>query len=115
MIILNIGLAGNDESAITTSQALAAVYATGARIVDYNVRPSSSEQTLIAELDRALSPEEAHGVASVLHQDCIAQLIVEYDRPYGPGAKLLYNHGELYGPRADAWRPFDPAFFLTLD
>ena len=102
MVILNIGLLSHDGvTGISAERALAALYATGARVLDYDVRPSSTKSTLVAQLEFALLPETAHAVAVLLQQDCIAQSV--------DGA------GELYGPGAEAWRPFNPAFFLTLE
>jgi hypothetical protein len=51
--------------------------------------------------DHPLNATAAYETARFLHQDAIAQ----FDG----------DEGQLYGPSADAWGPFDPGQFLTLE
>ncbi|CAB4198872.1 crystallin beta/gamma motif-containing protein, partial [uncultured Caudovirales phage] len=63
---------------------------------------SDTEQTVVAELDRALTPEEGYAVAAALGQEAVAQ---------HTGNK----QGALYGPNAAAWGDFTPEFYLNMD
>jgi hypothetical protein len=66
----------------------------------------TQEDTLVARLDPAISPDELQvilqGLSTLLEQDCIAVLYVFS----GAGA------GELVGPRAAKWGAFNPDFFV---
>ena len=99
-VLVNIGLATNDGKGVTSEQVRAALDSTGVSIVRDAVRQSGTEPTFVAELSRALSDEEAAGVSWLLDQEAIAQCV--------DGA------GELHGPKAANWRPFNPEYFLTL-
>jgi hypothetical protein len=52
-------------------------------------------------LDNALTPEQAHQVSTDLNQEAIAQ--------------HANGQGELHGPGADKWRPFNAEYFLNHD
>jgi len=95
---VNIGLDTNDGKGITRKEALDALKRAGVKIKVDEIRKSKTEQTLVATLDRALTPEEAHKVAVELKQEAIAQKVGDA--------------GELYGPGAEAWKPFNKKFFL---
>jgi len=95
---VNIGLETNDGKGITAIEAARALRAAGVKIKASEVRKSKTEQTLIATLDRPLTPEEASKVSVALHQDAIAQRVGDA--------------GELYGPKAEEWGPFNEKFFL---
>lgn len=97
---VNIGLDVNDGSKLTPEEAVAALKAMGVDVVQQELRQSNTEQTLIARLSRALTPEEGDAVSTALRQDAIAQRVGDV--------------GELYGPSAEAWGPFNPDFFLDL-
>jgi len=97
--IVNIGLnVGEEVGAITPKEALAALKSEGVRVTAHEVRDSRTEPTLIATLDRPLTAEQAHQVSVALRQEAIAQRVG--------------TEGELYGPSAKAWRPFNPDEFL---
>lgn len=101
--ILNVGLAVNDGSAIEPAHALAALRARlgVSKLLGVSVAQSDTEPTLIVELNQPLSAPNAFDLSRALRQDCIAQWNGE--------------HGELYGPAAWRWEPFNPAFFLCPD
>lgn len=72
----------------------------------YNVRPvrsmlaqSDTEPTLVLELDRPLNADEATELSAVLRQEAIAQVD---DR----------GNGDLFGPGADKWKPFNADYFI---
>lgn len=99
--VVNIGLAVKGGGEISLEEALSALGEMGVHAQAYDTRQSATEPTLIAWLDRALTPAEAHRLAVVLKQEAIAQ--------------VAGGVGELYGPNAAAWQPFNPAYFLGLD
>lgn len=70
-------------------------------VTKHSVRQSGTEPTVIADLSRPLTPEEANKVSAALSQEAIAQ--------------FADGKGELYGPQAENWKPFNPDFFLTQD
>lgn len=98
---VNIGLATNDGAGVTVPEVLAVLQRTGARVLQHSTHQSDTEQTLVAQLSRPLTPAEATTVSAMLRQEAIAQ--------------IHEGEGDLYGPKADAWRPFNPAFFLMPD
>lgn len=98
---VNIGLDIPGGGAITPREAINALQAAGVDVVDYDVQQSNTEQTLVAKISRSLTPQEAHDVSVALQQQSIAQI----------------DHrgvGDLHGPGAAQWRPFNPDYFLTL-
>ena len=97
---LNIGLATNDGTGITPEQIEAAFSDIGVKMTRGAVRQSGTEPTLVAELDRALTEEEANTLSEVLQQEAIVQ--------------ITNGDGRLYGPQAENWGPFNPEFFLTF-
>ncbi len=99
--VVNIRLNVNDGSTITAEQAIAELTKQGVKVTDTETRQSDSEPTLIATLDRALTPEEANAVSANLKQDAIAQKVGDT--------------GEIYGPAAEKWKPFNEKFFLAPD
>jgi len=100
--LVNIGLETNDGDTIKPSHAMAALSAIGGvHALVSGVHKSDTEDTLVAEINRPLTAAAAYVIAQFLRQDAIAQ----WDG----------YEGQLYGPNADAWGDFDPAFFLTLD
>jgi hypothetical protein len=101
MPTVNIGLNTNDGKGITPAQAISKLQGTGATVLDSAVHTSNTEPTLVAQLSRPLNPDEANGVATGLNQDAIVQTHA--------GA------GQLYGPKAADWGPYNPNYFLTLD
>jgi len=102
MHIMNIGLAiGSTSAFLTVSQVVQAVERAGLRIAQINVHESDTEPTIVLR-----TPDwDSHAVATlstVLGQDCIAVW-----HPLREG-----QPGELIGPKADEWGPFNPEFFL---
>lgn len=95
--VVNIGLDVNDGSKLTVDEAVAALREEGVEVIAQETQQSSTELTLVATLDRPLTPEEAHRVSVALRQEAIAQRVG--------------GEGELYGPSAENWRPFDPEQF----
>lgn len=100
--IVNIGLAVNDGTTIKPEHAAAVLRAVGGvRTLLARVEQSDTEPTLVAEITPPLNAAGGYAVAEHLKQDAIAQ----WDG----------REGQLYGPNADAWAPFNPEFFVTLD
>lgn len=100
--VLNIGLARNDGGCVTPEEALSVLrWTLGRQVGSWTVAISDTEPTLICDLDAKLSPAEGELLAERLHQDCVAQFD-GFD-------------GQLYGPNAAAWKPFNPAYFLLWD
>jgi len=100
-MLINIGLNTNDGGRISAHLALAALAMLGVRAEASTVATSDTEPTLVASLSRPITKPEGERLARALRQDCVAVF---------DGV-----NGQLYGPSAEAWGPFDPAFFLTLD
>lgn len=98
---VNIGLAiGDGTRKLAPSAALAALRLAGVQVLSSAVLASDTEPTLVADIFPALSAERAHLIADALEQEAIAQRID--------------GVGELHGPAAHLWRPFNPAYFLDL-
>jgi hypothetical protein len=68
---------------------------------DVLLKTSDSEPTLIVEIARPLSTHELFYLAEQLNQGAIAQMVGD--------------DGELVGPRASQWGPFDPAKFILTN
>lgn len=97
--MVNVGLKVGENGVISADQALAELQK-HAEVTQHSVHTSNTEPTLVASLKRPLTSEEAASVAKNLHQESIAQHV--------PGGK-----SDLYGPKAEAWRPFNPDYFLN--
>ena len=98
---VNIGLDIPGGGTLSVDEVLAALTAAGVKVGQHAVHKSNTEQTVVASLDRALTPEEAHALSVALKQEAIAQ--------------MSNGQGELYGPQAENWRPFNPEYFLRMD
>lgn len=96
--LVNIGLNVNDGSKLTDDEALQALRDQGADILDFIKHTSDTEPTLVVTLASPLTAKQADAVSEHLRQDAIAQ--------------MTGDEGELYGPRADEWKPFNPDYFL---
>ena len=101
MVLVNIGLHVQGADPLTPHQVVRELFGAGVNVLCYQVRQSASEPTLVAWIDRALTADEAFLLAVALKQEAIAQQIED-------------GSGELFGPMADEWGPFNPDFFLTL-
>jgi hypothetical protein len=99
-VLLNVGLAIPAGGELTPAEAKAAIEAFGVKVTDSAVHQSNTEQTLVAQLDRALTPEEADALSRALGQEAVVQMVG--------------NEGALYGPEKEKWGDFNPDYFLTL-
>lgn len=99
---INIGLAIGDRlDAITEARALEALLAhTGDNPITYTVTQSTTERTLVAVLEEAATDGALWALCADLEQDCIAQ-------------QVEGQPGQLVGPRAEAWGPFNPDYFIS--
>jgi len=99
---VNIGLDINGGARLTPEQALEALERIGVKPVRSFVAQSDSEPTLVVELSRAMNADEANHISTQLQQEAIAQV----DET---GA------GDLFGPAADKWKPFNGDYFIRGD
>lgn len=102
--LLNIGLkVGNGPwaTALPVFGALRTVRHYGGTFRGIAIRHSETEDTLVIDLDEPLNARVLAELASALNQEAIAQ--------WSSGG------GELRGPKAELWGPFDPSQFLLLD
>jgi hypothetical protein len=103
-VLLNIGLTSGARRLGTGTVMREVIGAFGA--ASFTFHQSDTEPTCVAAVG-AKSDSELQGrvsrLAQLLDQDCIAVYLPERE------------HGVLVGPRAAAWGPFDPAFFLMPD
>lgn len=109
--ILNIGL-NTPDGAIAVEEARKVLRAYGFSILREALLESDTEPTLVAEVATGFATtltvlQLLYQVSEELKQDCIAVY-----REYTLGGALV---GALVGPRADAWGPFNPEYFLLLD
>lgn len=63
---------------------------------------SQSEPTLVVDLERPLTAEEGDALSRELQQEAIAQRNVD-------------GSGDLFGPQAENWGPYNPEFFMLHD
>jgi hypothetical protein len=96
---INIGLDINGGEKLSPEQALAALQRMGLKPMSAKIAQSDTEPTLIIELDRALKADEAHALSAELQQEAIAQV----DE---------FGVGDLHGPSADKWKPFNGDYFI---
>lgn len=75
---------------------------TGANVLADSRHVSDSEPTLVVDLDRPLTPEEGSEVSAALDQEAIVQRSVD-------------GTGDLFGPQAENWGPYNPAYFVMPD
>lgn len=105
--VLNIGLAVDATPTIAAHVALQIVAANNFRVGKHAVHQSDTEPTLVVEITAFDLPflvwQQLNQIAHDLQQDCIAVY------------SLKTHKGALAGPRAAAWGPFNPEFFITLD
>jgi hypothetical protein len=97
-VFLNVGMKIGDTVGLTPEQVVAALEKRGVRVTAHEVRESGTEPTVIAQLDRPLTKREADGLSEELQQEAIAQKVGD--------------EGELFGPSAEKWGPFNDEFFL---
>jgi hypothetical protein len=101
--IVNVGLVRNDGRGSVAPSSILQWFATNRRVVSaWRVAESDhSEPTLILNVPHALPAAVAHNLCVTFAQDCIAQS--------ADGIS-----GELLGPHAEQWRPFDVQYFQTI-
>jgi hypothetical protein len=99
---LNIGLDVPGGGRLAEEEVLGVLNRIGAKPVRVVKHQSDTEPTLVIELDRALKPDEADEVSRMLQQEAIAQ-VDEAGR------------GDLFGPMADKWKPFNGDYFIEGD
>lgn len=100
--IVNIGLAVTGRAQLNTVlDAVMTLNRAGIVVMDYRVAESNTEPTFVARV-AYLTPLAIEATAALLNQEAIAVL------------DESTNLGELYGPGAEKWKPFNPAFFLSL-
>lgn len=97
--MIDVGLATNDGAGITEAQVRAELDKLGIQVIESGTHQSGTEPTFAARLSRPLTPEEAHQFSVDLKQEAVAQVVG--------------GQGELYGPQAENWKPFNPDYFLT--
>lgn len=103
--VLNVGLSTAEvagEGQITEDVVRAAVERLGVRVTALQVRQSNTEPTAIVTIDRPLTQDEGDELSRELQQEAIAQR-------YNDGT------GDLFGPKADEWGPFNPEYFLDAE
>ena len=101
MAIINIGLAiATTGKQNTEREVLLVLKALHVTVLKHRIAQSSTEPTLVADIFAPLSPNKAWEIAAVLDQDCIAQ---------DDNGRL-----ELFGPKADDWKPANRDYFLTI-
>lgn len=100
--IINIGMDVNDGGLpIGPAIIRRALRNAGAVVLNDTCHVSDSEPTFVARLAAPLPADVAYALSMELRQDCIAQAV---------GLS-----GKLHGPKAAAWGPFNPDYFLQFD
>jgi hypothetical protein len=103
---LNVGLHVADPNAggrvMSPNEAVAAIRATGRSVGRTSIVNSDTEPTLVADLDRAMSPDELHALSVKLHQGAIPQR-------YSDGS------GIMEGQNAKGWGEYNPDSFRMHD
>lgn len=99
--LINIGLNTNTGGEIDLAMINAALDDYAIEDYGHRIEPSVEEATYIAHVAN-WSDDKAFAIAQQLEQDCIAQ----YD--------LSECKGKLVGPKAAAWREFEPRLFKVL-
>lgn len=100
--VLNVGLSTAEVAGggqITEDDVRQALQRAGVTVADLEIQQSDTEQTAVVTVSRELTPEEGDQLSRELQQEAIAMR-----RPDGTG--------ELFGPQAANWGPFNPEFFV---
>lgn len=98
---LNIGLdtsAAGDGAPLSVDQVREALAAVGVKAEAIDVQQSASEPTAIVRIAQPLTAEQGDAVSRALKQEAIAQRRGE--------------EGDLFGPKAEEWGPYNPDYFL---
>lgn len=108
-LLLNVGLAVNPENAralgrerLRVLDVVGALTAMNAEILRLEVRQSNTEPTAVVEIRTDASDSILEVLSAVLWQEAVAFWDIGSER------------GFLLGPKASAWGPFNPEFFLTF-
>lgn len=102
---LNVGLSTAEvegSGQITPQRVREALEQMGVPVENLTVHESDTEPTAVVELGRALTPMEANHLSVELKQEAIAQRNAD-------------GTGELFGPKAQEWGPYNPSYFLMPD
>lgn len=95
--VLNVGLDVKNGPRHSDEYIIATLRRWGFEVVRF--AQSNTERTAVA-VGKGTSPAVYARIAEELQQEAVAVFDPET------------NLGELYGPGAEAWRPFNPAYFL---
>lgn len=99
---VNIGLADpNGGENLDPAAVLQALRDVGAEVEVFNVFSSDTEPTLVAKIKQALTKEQGDKVSEMLGQEAIAQRTDD-------------EKGQLFGPMAEKWGPYNPSYFVTV-
>lgn len=100
---INIGLDDPDGGPpLDPQRVLNAIVAVGGEIEATAQHQSSSEPTLAIKLKHALTQEQGDRLSEMLNQEAIAQRTDD-------------ERGDLFGPMASKWGPYNPDFFVTYE
>jgi hypothetical protein len=102
---LNVGLSTAEvegSGQITPQRVREALEQMGVPVENLTVHESDTEPTAVVELGRALTPMEANHLSVELKQEAIAQRNAD-------------GTGELFGPKAQEWGPYNPSYFMLPD
>ena len=100
--VLNVGLSTAEVAGggqITEDDVRQALQRAGVTVADLEIQQSDTEQTAVVTVSRELTPEEGDQLSRELQQEAIV-----LRRPDGSG--------ELFGPKAEEWGPYNPEFFV---
>jgi hypothetical protein len=100
--VINVGLKVGDEVKLSPQQVLDEVERAGGKVSNYRIIDSSSEPTVVIELEDVIPSERLNDLSVKLDQEAIAQRFPD-------------GTGELQGPNAAAWGEFNPEFFIEPD
>lgn len=98
---VNIGLANPKGGAdLKPEDVLAALKEVGAEVEASSLFTSDSEPTLVIKINGVLSQEQGDRLSEMLGQEAIAQRTDD-------------EKGQLFGPMAEKWGPYNPDLFIT--
>jgi hypothetical protein len=101
MIKINFGLVTNKGGDVYPHEVIETMTNMGLHPAGICFAESDTEPTLICEISREPSPEEAAALCERFSQDCFAV----YDN--------VAKKGALLGPKAAEWGDFNPQYFLV--
>jgi hypothetical protein len=104
-ILLNIGLSTQEVKGgglLTEDVVRSAIRKLMRRVDSLVVLPSDTEPTAVVAIDKPLSADEGDKLSTMLNQEAIVQ-------------RMPDGSGELFGPQAANWGPYNPEYFLMQD